>query len=137
MNSANARGRGANASGLQESGIPTASSAHHTTVAQKNGQADLLAYAKQLAETARDTGLDAAERHDGEWADRAYVWIHGLELGTILCANDVRRQFSTSSAMGSVFRKAAHAGLIVAYGLTESDAPSRRRGLQRTWRRSL
>jgi len=106
------------------------------TSGKDTAQADLFAYAREMSERARDTGLQTAERNDHEWADAAYVWIVGLEAGTQLTADDVRSALGPSSALGSVFRKASRNGLIVCVGMAESRAVTRRAGLTRRWRRT-
>jgi len=119
---------------LPKTGSAAASSGNDTTGVQ--GQADLFAYAREMSERARDTGLQTAERNDHEWADAAYDWIAGLEAGTPLTADDVRSALGPSSAVGSVFRKASRDGLIACIGMAESRAISRRAGLTRRWVRT-
>jgi hypothetical protein len=99
-------------------------------------QATLDAYAEVLAARAREAGLQAAASADPEWVERVLNWLRALPRGVEVCADDVRREFGTSSAMGSVFRTARCRGLIEAVGMTESTAITRHRGLQRVWRRT-
>jgi hypothetical protein len=102
-----------------------------------DAQATLDAYAAEMATRARDTGLQASMHNDQEWHDRVLAWIEGLTPGTEFSADDVRREWGASSAAGSVFRVARRRGLIDVVGLAESGSPSRRRGVQRVWRRTL
>lgn len=99
-------------------------------------QQTLEAYARELAENARDHGLAVAEAADAEWADRAYAWIEGLEPGAELDADDLRFELGRSSAAGSVFRRASRAGLIEPIGISTSRAVTRHGGISRRWRRS-
>jgi hypothetical protein len=130
MRPPNERGRGLTSPDPQD-GHPAACSQDSSGV----GQATLDAYIAELASRARDTGLATAERNDAEWANRVFAWIAGLEHGVEVTADDARREWGTSPAMGSVFRRASQAGLISPVGLTESTAVSRHKGLQRVWRR--
>ncbi len=74
--------------------------------------------------------------NDAEWVERALDWLYDLAPGVEICADDVRREFGTSSAVGSVFRTAARRGVLQPIGLKESTAVSRHKGLQRVWRRT-
>ena len=98
-------------------------------------QADLFAdYARKLAERARDTGIDVAERWDPDWADNALAWIANLEAGVEITADDLRSALGASRAVGSVFRKAAKLGLITFVGFATSTAATRHGAPTRLWR---
>jgi hypothetical protein len=123
--------KGAALEGDPQTSSPRTSPAQTSSPAQ----ASLDDYVRGQGERASDTGLLAGERNDVEWAERAFAWIEALHVGTVVSADDPRQELGTSPAMGSVFRKAARAGLIVPFGYVESTAPWRHRGIQRTCQR--
>jgi hypothetical protein len=120
--------------GSRQEGTATTPFQHERIAGGKDtAQASLDDYVRDQVERARDTGLLTAERDDQEWADRALQYLEGPQVGLVVSADDLRHELGTSPAMGSVFRKASRAGLIEAHGITESSAPSRRKGITRTW----
>lgn len=100
-------------SGPHDYGYPAISPHQDTAVVQES----LEDYRRTFAEQARDTGLRAAASNDAEWAERVLDWLYDLAPGVEVCADDVRLEFGTSSAMGSVFRTAAHRRVLQPIGL--------------------
>ena len=119
-------------SGPHDYGYPATSPHQDTAVVQES----LEDYRRTFAEQARDTGMQAAEATDPEWADRVLEFIYVQDAGTVLDADIVRREFGSSPAVGSVFRRASSAGLIRCVGITTSTAVSRHRGITRRWVRN-
>ena len=112
------------------------SSPHQDTVAVQSSLDELRAYAAEFSDRARDTGLRAALANDAEYVERVLEWLYDLAPGVAVSADDVRREFGTSSAMGSMFRTAAYRRVIVHAGYTESKAVSRHGGTIRVWVRT-
>lgn len=102
----------------------------------EEAQADLFAYADQLASNARDTALAVTERNDAEWVEMVLDWIYDLPAGTEVHADGVQAVHGRSAAIGSVIRTASRRGVLEAVGLRESNAITRHKGLQRTWVRT-
>ena len=107
-----------------------------TPILDRQAQLTIADYAKGLAENARDHGLAAAEAGDREYADKGYAWIKRLDRGTEFDADDLRFEFGSSRASGSIFRRASRAGLITPVGISTSRAPQRHRGISRRWIRT-
>lgn len=96
-------------------------------------------YATQLADAARDAGhalARSAQPH--EWADGAAQAINRLAASHVeFTAEDVTKIVGPGPGPGSVgaaIRKASVAGQIFVVGFARSKRPSRRGGLQLTWR---
>jgi hypothetical protein len=96
-------------------------------------QASLDEYRAGVLQRARDTGIEAAERADAEWADAALDWLEQLPPGAIVSGDDLRRELGTSAAAGAVFLRAAKLGLIAKFDITTSTAPTRHGALTRRW----
>ena len=103
---------------------------------EDTAQASLEEYRQTLAERARDTGTSFAMANDAEFVELVLDWLYDLAPGVSVSADDVRREFGSSSAMGSIFRTAGRRGVLQKVEVKESTAVSRHKGLHYGWRRT-
>lgn len=93
---------------------------------------------RRLSIVAKDTGLESARRGDPDGYSLAIDTIRRLiASGVEISADDVRREtIIGSSAVGAAFGHLSKCGEIVCTGYRVSASPSRKQGLQRTWRKA-
>jgi hypothetical protein len=96
------------------------------------------AYRDDLIDTVRRTGEQAALSFDRDWSDEAIEALERLAADGIQFTADHLIELvgepASPNAIGSVFGKAARAGLIRCVGYTTSRRITRHGGLQRIWR---